>query len=153
EFGNAAMFAALIQGRIKDPVVQTAFDYWATMTSLDKWLALPPRTPEPIVRAYRTAYEAASGGSEFVELGRRISEDLEPRAYDDVPLLVERLGRTPPEAAGAIGPFLRRQGIEAEYHAALRAALSPSARRSTMPTCARRCDFIQTHLAPRRHTS
>src|SRR5262249_18268097 len=111
EFGDAAMFANLIKGRISDPTVQKAFDYWSTMTSLDKWFALPPRTPEPIIRAHRAAYEAASAGTDFAELGKRISEDLEPVAYDDVTFLIERLGGTTSEAVTAISTMLRRQGI------------------------------------------
>ena len=58
------MFADLIKGRISDPTVQRAFDYWSTMTSLDKWFALPPGTPEPMIRAHRAAYEAASAGTD-----------------------------------------------------------------------------------------
>jgi tripartite-type tricarboxylate transporter receptor subunit TctC len=114
EFGGAPMFADLMQGKIKDPIMQKAFDYWATMTSLDKWFALPPGTPELLVRAHRTAYEAASGSPGFAELGRKISEDLEPMAHDDVEFLIGRLGKTPPEAVAAISAMLRKQGIEAE---------------------------------------
>ena len=63
------MFTNLMKGKIGDPTVQKAFDYWSTMTSLDKWIALPPRTPEAMVRAHRAAYEAASAGTDFAELG------------------------------------------------------------------------------------
>lgn len=114
EFGNAPLFAALAHGKIKDPIVQNAFEYWATMTSLDKWFALPPKTPEALVRAHRAAYEVASSGSDFADLGKKISEDLEPMAHDDVTFLIDRLGRTPPEAVAAISAILRKQGIEAE---------------------------------------
>ena len=84
------------------------------MTSLDKWFALPPRTPDAMVRAHRAAYEAASAGTDFAELGKRISEDLEPMAYDDVTYLIERLGGTTSEAVAAISAMLRKQGIESE---------------------------------------
>jgi hypothetical protein len=114
EFGDAPVFVSLMQDRIKDPIVQKAFDYWATMTALDKWFALPPGTPEPLVRAHRQAYEAASHAPEFAELGRKISEDLEPMGHDDVTLLISRLGTTTPEAIAAISAMLRRQGIEGE---------------------------------------
>ena len=114
EFGEAALFANLIKGKISDPNVQRAFDYWTTMTSLDKWIALPSRTPEAMVRTHRAAYEAASFGTDFVELGKRISEDLEPMGHDDVTFLIERLGGTTSEAVNAISVMLRRQGIESE---------------------------------------
>jgi tripartite-type tricarboxylate transporter receptor subunit TctC len=114
EFGEAAVFANLMKGKIGDPTVQKAFDYWSTMTSLDKWIALPPRTPEAMVRAHRAAYEAASAGTDFAELGKKISEDLEPMGHDDVTSLIQRLGGTTSEAVNAIGAILRKQGIEAE---------------------------------------
>src|SRR5712675_815680 len=111
EFGDAPMFATLMQGKLKEPIVQKAFDYWATMTSLDKWFALPPRTPEAMVRAHRAAYEAASAGTDFAALGKKISEDLEPMGHDDVTSLIQRLGGTTSEAVSAIGAILRKQGI------------------------------------------
>jgi Tripartite tricarboxylate transporter family receptor len=114
EFGDAPVFATLIQQRIKDPIVQKAFDYWSSLTALDKWLALPPRTPQGFVRAYREAYAAAAADPEFAELGRKISEDLEPMAFEDVNLIIGKLGSTPPEALSAISAMLRKQGIEAD---------------------------------------
>jgi tripartite-type tricarboxylate transporter receptor subunit TctC len=114
EFGDAPLFTELIQSRIKDPIAQKAFDYWSSLTSLDKWFALPPHTPEPFVRAYRAAYKAAAADPEFAELGKRISEDIDPMAYEDVELLIHRLGGTPPEAIAYLSAMLRKQGIEAE---------------------------------------
>ncbi len=114
DFGDAPVFPTLMQGRISDPIVQKAFDYWASLTSLDKWLALPPKSPEAYVRAYREAYAAAANDPEFGEYGRKISEDIEPMAFEDVNLLIGKLGATPPEAIAAISAMLRRQGIEAE---------------------------------------
>lgn len=114
EFGGAPVFASLLQGRITDPIAQKAFDYWSSLTSLDKWLALPPRTPAAYVRAYRDAYAEIATDPEFAELGRKISDDLDPMAFDDVELLIDKLGATPPEAISAISAMLRKQGIEAE---------------------------------------
>jgi len=114
EFGGAPMFATLMEGRIKDPIVRQAFDYWSSMTSLDKWIALPPKTPEAFVRAYRDAYNSAFTDPDFAELGKRISEDFEPMAYDDVEALIGRLGSTAPQAVSYLTTMLRKQGIEAE---------------------------------------
>jgi hypothetical protein len=114
EFGDAPMFVDLMQGRLREPLVQQAFDFWSSLTALDKWFALPPKTPEPLVRAYREAYQAAASGPDFTELGKKISEDLEPMAHDDVSFLINKLGATSPEAVATIGAMLRKQGIEAE---------------------------------------
>jgi tripartite-type tricarboxylate transporter receptor subunit TctC len=114
EFGDAPVFATLIQGRIKDPTMQKGLDYWASLTALDKWLALPPGSPQPYLRAYREAFDLASRSPEFSDLGRKISQDIEPMPHEDVKFLIDRLGRTPPEAIAAISTMLRKQGIEAE---------------------------------------
>jgi len=114
EFGAAPIFATMMQGKIKDPVIQQAFDYWASMTSLDKWLALPPKTPDPMVRAYRDAYASAFTDPAFAELGRNISEDFAPVAYDDVDFLIGRSAAAQPKAISYISTMLRKQGIEAE---------------------------------------
>ncbi|HEY7301761.1 MAG TPA: hypothetical protein VH684_28050 [Xanthobacteraceae bacterium] len=114
EFGDAPVFASLIEGRIKDATMQKGFEYWSSLTALDKWLALPPNSPEAYVRAYREAFAALSRSPQFADLGRKISDDIEPMPYADVSLLIGRLGRTPPEAVAAISAMLRKQGIEAE---------------------------------------
>ncbi len=114
EFGAAPVFATMMQGKIKDPITQQAFDYWASMTSLDKWLALPPKTPDALARAYRDAYASAFADPGFAELGKRISEDFEPVAYDDVDFLIGKLAATQPQAISYIGSMLRKQGIESD---------------------------------------
>jgi hypothetical protein len=114
EFGDAPMFVDLMEGKLKEPLVQQAFDFWSSLTALDKWFALPPKTPEPLVRAYREAYQAAASGQDFAELGKKISEDLEPMAHEDVSLLINKLGATSPDAIATIGAMLRKQGVEAE---------------------------------------
>ena len=108
------MFANLMPGRIKEPLVQKAYDYWTSLTALDKWIALPPRAPDAFVNAYRDAYRSATGSAEFADLGKRISEDFEPMAYEDVDFIIRKLGETPPEAGAFISAMLRRQGIAAE---------------------------------------
>jgi tripartite-type tricarboxylate transporter receptor subunit TctC len=114
EFGGAPLFTAMLKDKIKDKITQQAFDYWASITSLDKWVALPPKTPEPYVRAYREAYKAIAADPAFAELGRKISEDFEPMSYQDVAYLIGKIGSTPPEAIAYIGAMLRRQGVSAE---------------------------------------
>jgi hypothetical protein len=114
EFGSAPIFATMMQGRIKDPLIQQAFDYWASMTSLDKWLALPPKTPDAIARAYRDAYASAFTDPAFAELGKNISEDFAPVAYEDVDFLIGKSAAAQPQAISYISTMLRKQGVEAE---------------------------------------
>jgi len=114
EFGEAPMFAAMLQTKMKDPTEQKAFEYWESLTALDKWVALPPNAPEAYLQAYREAFNHAFDGNEFAELGKRISEDFEPMSWQDVEFLIGRLGNTPPEAVAYINTMLRRQGLGAE---------------------------------------
>ncbi len=114
EFGGAPIFTSMLQDKIKDALTRQAFDYWSSITSLDKWLALPPNTPPAYVQAYREAYKSLSADPAFGELGRKISEDFEPMSYRDVEALIAKIGSTPPEAIAYIGAMLRRQGVTAE---------------------------------------
>ncbi len=114
EFGGAPIFTAMLQDKIKDALTRQAFDYWSSITALDKWLALPPKTPEVYVAAYREAYKSLSADPAFAELGRKISEDFEPMSYRDVESLIAKIGSTPPEAIAYIGAMLHRQGVTTE---------------------------------------
>jgi tripartite-type tricarboxylate transporter receptor subunit TctC len=114
EFGNAPVFTDMMRGKIADATAQKGFEYWSSITSLDKWIALPPKTPDAYVAAYRAAYGPAFTSPDFVELGKGISEDFEPMTHEDVEFLVNRLGAVPPDAIASVGAMLRRQGIAAE---------------------------------------
>jgi tripartite-type tricarboxylate transporter receptor subunit TctC len=114
EFGDAPLIANLMKSKINDPLLQHAFDYWVSLTALDKWIALPPKSPENYIQAYRDAFQAAFTDPEFAELGKKVSEDLEPMSHQDIDFLVQRLGATPPEALTFISTMLRKQGLESE---------------------------------------
>jgi tripartite-type tricarboxylate transporter receptor subunit TctC len=114
DFGDAPLVSKLMQGKLPDMLSQQAFDYWSSITALDKWVALPPNTPETYIRAYREAFQAAFTDPEFAQMGKVISEDFEPMAGDDIEPLIKKLGGTPPEAVTFISAMLRKQGVEAE---------------------------------------
>jgi tripartite-type tricarboxylate transporter receptor subunit TctC len=114
EFGNAPLIANLMQSKLTNPVLQQAFDYWVGLTALDKWVALPPKTPENYIQAYREAFQAAFTDPDFAELGKKVSEDLEPMSHQDVDFLVQKLGATSPEAITFTSAMLRKQGLEPE---------------------------------------
>jgi tripartite-type tricarboxylate transporter receptor subunit TctC len=114
EFGDAPLITTLMEGKLKTPVEKQAFNYWAAITALDKWVALPPGTPQPIVDIYRETYKAAFTDPEFVAMGKKISEDFEPMAWDDVTQLIKNLGDTSPEAIAFTTAMLRKQGIQGE---------------------------------------
>jgi putative tricarboxylic transport membrane protein len=114
EFEGAPFVADMMKGKINDPLVQQAFQYWASITAIDKWVALPPGTPEPYVKAYRDAFVEAGKDPEFAEQGKKVSEDFEPMSAQDVTFLIQNLGKTSPEAIAFIGTMLKKQGLETE---------------------------------------
>lgn len=111
EFADAPLFPDMMKGKIKDPIVQKAFDYWQSLVAADKWLALPPKAPADVVETYNVAFEKLSADPEFSALGKKISEDFEPMSRQDVELLVRTLSSTPNEALGYMKDMLRKQGM------------------------------------------
>jgi tripartite-type tricarboxylate transporter receptor subunit TctC len=111
EFGQAPMFATLVEGKITDPIQKKGFEYWYALLTTDKWLALPPDTPAPIVQAYRDAFQKIVSDPEFIERSKKVSQDVELQSASDVEQTIKTLGSTPPEAMHYISTMLRKQGI------------------------------------------
>ena len=98
-------------GKISDPTALQSLDYWRAVTMVDKFLALPPGTPRPIVEVYRKAYRAIAADAEFTALGRKMSEVFAPMSDADVRSLVATVAGSPPPAIEYLDAMLRRQGI------------------------------------------
>lgn len=114
EFEGTPFVADLMKDKIKDPLAREGFQYWASITAIDKWVALPPGTPENYVKAYREAYAQAGKDPEFAEHGKKISEDFDHMGAEDVTFLIQSLGKTSPEAIAFIADMLKKQGLEGE---------------------------------------
>jgi tripartite-type tricarboxylate transporter receptor subunit TctC len=114
DFGDAPILANLLAGKIRDPVAQKAFDYWQNIASMDKWLALPPATPKAMLEVYRVAYGRMVQDPEFLERGKKTSDDFEPMSSSEVGSLVNALGDTPPAAFDYATTLLRKQGLSTE---------------------------------------
>jgi len=111
DFGSAPIFPLEMAGKIKDPLQQKAFDYWRAISSIDKWLALPPGTPAPVVASYRAAYREMAEDPDFIALGKKISEDFAPQSHEDVEALVAAVVSVPEEAMDFTDVLLKKQGI------------------------------------------
>jgi len=112
EFGDAPPMPAMVAGKIKDPIAAKAFEYWSTLHSgPDKWLALPPRTPEPIVAAYRDAYVRLVSDPDFIDRSKRLADDFTPVSHGDTDTWIKAMGRTSQEALDYISNLIRGQGI------------------------------------------
>jgi tripartite-type tricarboxylate transporter receptor subunit TctC len=114
DFGNAPLMAKLLEGKLSDPLVTKAFEYWTAIAQTDKWMALPPKTSKDIVVAYRTAWAKVSQDSEFLDRVRQISEDFVPLNSGEVEKLVVTLASLPPEATEYMTAILRKQGLDVQ---------------------------------------
>jgi hypothetical protein len=114
EFGNTPLFTDQMQGKIKDPIAQKAFDYWVSLNSVDKWLALAPGTPDNIVETYRATFRKMIDDKEFMDRGQKISDGFEPLSANDVELIAQMLADTPPEAIEYTKNLMRKQGIRVQ---------------------------------------
>ncbi len=111
EFGDAPLFPALMQGKIKDKAAQKAFDYWTALNTGDKWLALAPGTPDLILEAYREAFQKVAADRDFRERGEKISDGFVPMAAHDVEIVVRALADTTTEAVDYTKGLMRKQGM------------------------------------------
>lgn len=111
EFGKAPIFPAMLEGKIVDPLKAQSFKFWSHLTWIDKWVALPPDTPKPIVDAYRAAFDKMSKDPEFIAMSKKISDDFEPQSYSDVQKLMDQVVSTSDAAIGFMETMLRGQGL------------------------------------------
>jgi tripartite-type tricarboxylate transporter receptor subunit TctC len=110
DFGKAPIIGKDMAGRIKDPIGQKGFEYWTALNSMDKWLALPPGTPKPIVDTYRNAFREMAKDPAYLERG----SDYAPTTHQDIENLVQTLAKTPNESLTYISTMLRGQGLAVE---------------------------------------
>jgi tripartite-type tricarboxylate transporter receptor subunit TctC len=111
---NVPLLVKLMDGKFTDPVEKQSFAYWTGLTSIDKWLALPPDTPAEIVAVYRQAFDKTMSDPEFIARSQGVSEDIVPQSAADVTRLLDSLGSIPPEAIEQISVMLRKQGLDAQ---------------------------------------
>jgi hypothetical protein len=112
QFGNAPIFSEQMAGKITDPTAQKAFAYWGALNASDKWLGLPPDTPDAILAAYREAFRNASDDKEFLDMGGKISDGFTPISGPDFEGLVNTLVDTTPEALDYAKGLMRKQGLK-----------------------------------------
>ncbi len=114
EFGDSPLFLKMMEGKIKDPLASKAFEYWSNIAITDKWLALPPKTPKPIADVYRDAYAKMMQDPEFIDRGKKISDDFVPLSAPEVEALIHKLGSLPQEATEYMTVILQKQGLQAQ---------------------------------------
>src|SRR5262245_29152089 len=87
EFADVPVIEDLLAGKVVEPLMRDAYAYWSANSSIDKWAALPPNPPKVMLDAYRDAYGKMMQDAEFVERGRKMSDDFEPWPHTEVEFL------------------------------------------------------------------
>jgi tripartite-type tricarboxylate transporter receptor subunit TctC len=108
--GDAPIIGNLVQGKIKDPAAQAAFDYSENVVQVGKWLALPPGTPDAIVAAYIAAFEATLKDPKFQEDVKNVDPDSPIARKADLEMIVHELAKVSRENLEFIKNELKRQG-------------------------------------------
>ena len=118
EFGDSPLLSEMMEGRIKDPLAAKAFEYWSNFALTDKWLALPPKSATAMAEIYRAAYAKMMQDPEFIDRGKKISDDFVPQSASEVETLIHKLGGVPPEATEYINVILKNRATSAMTPAA-----------------------------------
>jgi tripartite-type tricarboxylate transporter receptor subunit TctC len=111
EFPKVPILADALDGKLTSMIARKSFATWQAVLLTDKFYALPPGTPEPIVAAYRDAYRKIVNDPEFNARGRKLSEVFEPMTVEDVNSLVRDIVASPMEATNYVNSLLRKQGL------------------------------------------
>jgi tripartite-type tricarboxylate transporter receptor subunit TctC len=111
EFPHVPILADQLHGKLTTAIARQSFASWEAVLMTDKFFALPPGTPAPIVAAYHLAYQKIMSDAEFNERGRKLSEVFEPMTAEDVSSLVKDIVDTPNESVEYLESLLRKQGI------------------------------------------
>lgn len=114
EFGDAPVFADMIEGKITDAAGQQAYKYWESVLAVDKWIALAEGTPEELANDYRAAFQRMIKDPDFLERSKKISEDLSPMSHVDMEKFIGQMAGVTEETETFIKNLLRKQGLRIE---------------------------------------
>lgn len=80
--------------------------------TVNKWMALPPGTPKPIVDTYRAAYRKAVKDTKFLELAKKqLGEDYAPLTGEQMAAIVKELVATSDEDLEFVAQLRRKYNL------------------------------------------
>lgn len=107
---NAPSFVQAMEGKIQDPKIKAAYDYWRAST-LFKWLALPPATPNAIRDVYRAAFLKIAANPDFKTQAQDALEGFTVNTPEETEQMIHDLAITSDEALDTMDAVMRRQGL------------------------------------------
>jgi tripartite-type tricarboxylate transporter receptor subunit TctC len=114
DFPDAPLLPVMLAGKVSDPVAAKSFDYWTSLESKDKWLALPPGTPTDVVQVYRDAFLKMTQDPEFNARAKVMADDFTPTTWQDLQSWIKTMGDTSRESLDYLAVMLRHQGVAVE---------------------------------------
>lgn len=110
-FDDVPLFPAMVEGKLKAKD-DAAFRAWMNALQVNKWVGLPPGTPQPVVAAWRAAYEKAAKDPEFLaEARKQIDTDWQPLAGETIQAIVTELSQTPDDVLQLMVDYRKKHGL------------------------------------------
>ncbi|MEA2984079.1 MAG: hypothetical protein QOD94_333, partial [Alphaproteobacteria bacterium] len=106
DFDKAQKFVDVMKGKISDPKMQAAFDYWRA-GFLFKWIMLPPNTPPGILAAYRDAFMKVAVDPEFAAMADQVMQGFTVIPPNEMAKAINDLEATPDEALKTTAELVR----------------------------------------------
>jgi len=116
DLNKAPSFVAAMQGRITDPHILKAYDYWRAGIFF-KWLSLPPKTPAAIRDTYRAAFAKIAADPEFAALAEPSLPGFTVIPAAETERIIGELARDYEETE-VVDDLMRKQGLNVPKGAA-----------------------------------
>ncbi len=112
-FRNVPLFDELITPKLSGQALK-AYRSWRGDQLIDKWIALPPNTPDDIVETYRTAYQQATADPKNKDvLQKAFGEDWGSYPGSSVDKIVKALVETSEEDLAYLIALKKKHGLPA----------------------------------------
>jgi hypothetical protein len=111
-FGDAPILADLVKGKITDSLAQKAFDYSENVSQVGMRLALPPKTPKPIVDVYVKAFNETLEDPQYEADFAKIDPDSLVASKTDIEALIGKLAKVSPQTVEYIQDEMKRLDVD-----------------------------------------
>jgi hypothetical protein len=113
-FSNVKVFADIIMPKLAKDDAEILLA-WLQTQYIDKWFALPPNTPEPIVKAYTAAFDKAVQDPDFIKQARlQFGEDFGATSAQNMTQLVHGMVKNAARVDQRMKALREKHGLPAE---------------------------------------
>jgi tripartite-type tricarboxylate transporter receptor subunit TctC len=111
-FKDVPIFPVLLKNAKIPDVAYQAYRSVIAPSDIDKWIALPPKTPDDILSAYRAAFDKVRKDPEFLaSLHKQISEEIYFSNGDEVEQAIRDVRTVSPEASRYADDLRAKYGL------------------------------------------